>query len=307
MGFGFGWRPYVPVHVRRANAAREMARLAKKGHPVSPVRIEGRKIARSFWGQSWCSNLERYSDFASRLPRGRTYVRNGSVVDLQIASGSVSARVSGSELYTVEVKVAALAKARWKALCKDCSSEIDSLVELLQGRFSKGVMERICRQQTGLFPAPGEIELDCSCPDWATMCKHVAAVLYGIGARLDERPELLFLLRQVDEKELIARAGEGVPLSTRGPAADRVLEGASLSEVFGIEIAEDKPAAWGKRAAAGAKKLAAGAKKEARTATTRQPRPARGHEEAPPARGRRGVPGKKAPVSKRQVQAARRG
>ena len=178
--------------------------------------IEGRTIARTFWGKAWCDNLERYSDYANRLPRGRTYVRNGSVVDLQIAPGEVNATVSGSELYKVAVKVSAVPKARWNSICTDCAGAIDSLVELLQGRFSKGVMERICQQKTGLFPAPDEIEFSCSCPDWASMCKHVAAVLYGIGARLDEQPELLFKLRKVDEKDLIAKAGKGAAAVEEG-------------------------------------------------------------------------------------------
>jgi uncharacterized Zn finger protein len=97
-------------------------------------------------------------------------------------------------------------------------------------------MERICRQKTGLFPTPDEIELSCSCPDWASMCKHVAAVLYGIGARLDEQPELLFRLRAVDEKELIAKAGKGIPLSKKGPADDKVLAPDGLSELFGLDL-----------------------------------------------------------------------
>jgi len=232
----YEWRPYVSVVERRRKAAREMQKLRKKGHPVSPVVVEGRAIARTFWGKAWCDNLERYSDFSNRLPRGRTYVRNGSVVDLQIMPGNVAAIVNGSELYRVAVKVAAVPKARWTSICGDCAGAIDSLVELLQGRFSKGVMERICRQKTGLFPAPAEIELACSCPDWASMCKHVAAVLYGVGARLDERPELLFTLRKVDEKDLIARAGRGLPLSKSGPAAEKVLATDGLSELFGLEL-----------------------------------------------------------------------
>jgi len=197
----YGWRPYVSVHARRRNAEREMERLRKKGQPVSPVVLEGRSIARTFWGQSWCRNLERYSDYSNRLPRGRTYVRNGSVVDLQIARGEVKARVSGSSLYTVRVEVGAVPRARWTALCRSCAGGIDSLVELLQGRLSKGVMARICAEKTGLFPSPAEIQFTCSCPDWAAMCKHVAAVLYGVGARLDARPELIFALRQGDQQE----------------------------------------------------------------------------------------------------------
>lgn len=232
----FVWKPYVPVAERRRKAEREMQQLKKKGHPVSPVVIEGRAIARTFWGKSWCDNLEAYSDYANRMPRGRTYVRNGSVVDLQVAPGNVRAMVSGSDIYRVTVKVSAVPKARWTSICNDCSGAIDSLVELLQGRFSKGVMERLCQQKSGLFPAPADIDFSCSCPDWASMCKHVAAVLYGIGARLDAQPELLFKLRQVDEQDLIAKAGRELPLSRKGPAKDKVLASGGLSELFGLEL-----------------------------------------------------------------------
>ena len=232
----YNWRPYVPVAERRRAAEREIAKRKKKGHPVSPVTIEGRAIARTFWGRAWCDNLERYSDFSNRLPRGRTYVRNGSVVDLQIASGAVKAVVSGSELYQIAVEVSAVPKARWTSICTDCAGAIDSLVELLQGRLSKGVMERLCRQQTGLFPAPAEIKFSCSCPDWASMCKHVAAVFYGIGARLDEQPQLLFTLRKVEEKDLIAKAGRGLPVSKTRPAADKILADDRLSELFGLDM-----------------------------------------------------------------------
>ena len=234
----YGWRPYVTVAERRRKAARAMEKLKKKGHPVSPVVIEGRAITKTFWGKAWCDNLERYSDFANRLPRGRTYVRNGSVVDLQIDAGEIKAYVSGSELYQVAVKVTPVSKKRWQCICADCAGAIDSLVELLQGRFSKGVMERLCREGNGLFPSPQEIKLSCSCPDWASMCKHVAAVLYGIGARLDQQPELLFKLHKVDEKELIAKAGKGLPLGGKAVRPEKTLGTEDLSAIFGLEIAQ---------------------------------------------------------------------
>ncbi len=233
----WGFRRYVPVAERRRNAEREMAKRRKRGLTVLPVIIEGKTIATTFWGKSWCENLEQYSDYENRLPRGRTYVRNGSVVDLQIEPGGIRAFVSGSELYKVTVKVGSCSKACWKSICNDCAGAIDSVVELLQGRFSKGVMERICRPERGLFPTPDEIKLSCSCPDWAGMCKHVAAVLYGIGARLDQQPELLFRLRGVDETELIARAGSAISLGTPQPLAAKVLEGADLAGVFGLDMA----------------------------------------------------------------------
>lgn len=242
--YEWGWRPYVSVAERRRKASREVEKRRKKGQTISPVEIEGRKITRTFWGNAWCENLERYSDYANRLPRGRTYVRNGSVVDLQIGPGEIKALVSGSDLYQVTLKIAPVAKARWKAICKDCAGGIDSLVELLQGRLSKGVMERICRPETGLFPAPQEIKLDCSCPDWASMCKHVAAVLYGVGARLDKQPELLFRLREVDEKELIAQAATAAPLTQAAAPSEKVLESEDLSAIFGLDMANgDQPVA----------------------------------------------------------------
>jgi len=237
--YGWGWRPYVPVAQRRANALRELAKRRKKGEAVAPVVIEGRTIVKTFWGKAWCENLERYSDFANRLPRGRTYVRNGSVIDLQIAPGKIQALVSGSSIYEVEVKVTPVAKGRWHSICADCAGGIDSLVELLQGKFSKGVMERICRQNAGLFPSPKEIALSCSCPDWASMCKHVAAVLYGIGARFDEQPELLFRLHNVDHAELISKAGAGLPLSKTAPAAGKILKSDDLSAIFGVELEQE--------------------------------------------------------------------
>ena len=184
MSWSFGWRPYVPVAQRRARAAREMAKLAKKnGQTASPVLLDGRKIASTFWGKAWCDNLEAYSDYANRLPRGRTYVRNGSVVDLQISRGKVTARVSGSSLYRIEIKIKPLAASLWKSIQTECAGKIDSLMELLQGKLSSSVMQIVTRPEHGLFPTPKEIELDCSCPDWADLCKHVAASLYGVGAR----------------------------------------------------------------------------------------------------------------------------
>lgn len=242
----YGFAPYVPVAERRAKARREAEKMGKKGKQLSPVVIEGRQIAATFWGKAWCDNVESYRDYENRLPRGRAYVRNGSVINLQIARGKVTALVSGSSLYKIEIAIAELPKNQWETLKRACAGQIGSLIELIQGKLSKNVLEIITRKDGGLFPKPAEITMDCSCPDWAGLCKHLAAVLYGVGAKLDSNPELFFLLRGVDHHELVAA---DVSAITGGGAAAGVatLEESSLASVFGIELdgAEEaaKPAA----------------------------------------------------------------
>ena len=299
----YGFRPYVSVAARRAQAARELATLRKNGRTMSPVAIEGRKIARTFWGEAWCDNLERYSDYANRLPRGRTYLRNGSVVDLQVGPGRVTALVSGSAMYNVQVTVGPVPRACWSAICKDCSGAIDSLVELLQGRFSKGVMTRLCEEKTGLFPSPKDILFTCSCPDWASMCKHVAAVLYGIGARLDRQPELLFTLRKVDQQDLIATAGSDFSTKGKRPAGTKVLASDDLSEMFGIEMA---PATSAKRSAASAvprRPPSSGVTVDGSTKQKVLPPPAKSKKTAPA--GKAGGGGRRLTPKKRQAIAER--
>ncbi|MHB8764226.1 MAG: helix-turn-helix domain-containing protein [Deferrisomatales bacterium] len=250
MAYG-GWAPYVPVGVRRAKAARKVEALRKKGRKIEPVTIEGRKIARTFWGEAWCTHLEGFSDYANRLPRGRTYVRNGSVCHLGIEAGRIDALVCGSELYEVRVEISPLAPPRWAGVKARCAGQIGSLLDLLRGRLSKGVMAVVTDRGEGLFPLPGEIRFHCTCPDWAAMCKHVAAVLYGVGARLDQSPELLFRLRGVDQGELIAAEADAVAAATgRGTRRRRIAAG-DLSGVFGIDLAgEGDGAAPGPPAAA---------------------------------------------------------
>ncbi len=235
--------PYVPVGARRARALLEMRRLRAGGMNVQPVELKGRTIARSFWGRRWCEHLESFSDFANRLPRGRTYVRNGSVCHLEIRTGGIDAMVAGTDLYRVTVRIRKLGRQAWKAVRTACAGQIGSVLELLQGRLSDHVMDVVTDRDTGLFPKPRQIELACDCPDWATMCKHAAAVLYGVGSRLDDRPELLFLLRGVDEAELIA-ADMALP---RGTSTADTLADDDLADIFGIDLdgadgAPDPPA-----------------------------------------------------------------
>ena len=276
--------PYVPVGARRARARLEVRALRERGVELQPVEIEGRgrAIARSFWGRRWCEHLESFSDYANRLPRGRTYVRNGCVCHLAIETGGVDAMVVGRELYHVVVRIRKLKRPAWKAIQAACTGQIGSVLELLQGRLSDRVMEVVTDRDAGLFPKPGEIKLACDCPDWATMCKHAAAVLYGVGARLDESPELLFRLRGVDEAELIA-ADLGLPGDAA--TADTLADG-DLGSIFGIDIEPDD----GGRARNPRKRAARTARKPKQT-PRRQP-PDADPSSGPPAqaRGRRPAP-----------------
>jgi uncharacterized Zn finger protein len=236
MGY-YGWKPYVSVAKRRELAEKVSTKAKKAGADYAPVLASRGAIAKTFWGKAWCDNLERYSDFESRLPRGRTYMRNGSIIDLQLSAGKISAKVMGSELYDVSATITPVAAAKWQAIIQDCSGSIDSVVALLQGKLSQAVMERMCVPGTGLFPAPTEIKFKCSCPDWAGMCKHVAAAFYGIGARLDAQPELLFQLRQVDAKDLISHASVDLAQPTKALSKGKRLDDALLGDVFGLDMA----------------------------------------------------------------------
>ena len=240
MSWSYGyWPRSKTVAERKDDAAKALAKAAKQGKTLAPIAVSGRKIALTFWGDSWCKNLERYQDFAYRLDRGRSYLRSGAVIDLQIAAGRVEAQVIGSRAtpYRVAITITAVAAPAWSAIQKDCGGSIGSLVDLLAGKLSDAVMTRLCADGTGLFPAPQAIKFTCTCPDYASMCKHVAAAMYGIGARLDARPELLFTLRQVTADELLASASRVVARPRAAAKSKRILGGDGLSALFGIELA----------------------------------------------------------------------
>lgn len=230
--WGFERKPTVKE--QRRNAARESQRLTKRGEKLSPVVIEGRTIAASVWGKAWCDNLESYRDFEYRLPRGRSYVRHHAVIDLKVSAGQISALVCGSEVYCVEIAIKPLAPAHWSRIKSQCAGQVGSLIELLEGRLSDAVMRIITHRDSGLFPKPAEIQMECSCPDSATMCKHVAAVMYGVGARLDHQPELLFALRNTDHGDLIAQATDFDV--TRSGSGRKTIADDALGGIFGIEL-----------------------------------------------------------------------
>jgi uncharacterized Zn finger protein len=239
--YDYGFPKYVSVAEKRMKAQKSVEKLRKKNPDISPVVLTGTKLTRTWWGKSWNDNLERYADYANRIGRGRSYVRHGAVLDLKLTEGNIGALVQGSAAkpYQVNISIKPLSKDIWAVLTKECAGKIDSLQELLDGKFPKALRELFTTQGKGLFPAPKEITLNCSCPDSARMCKHVAAALYGVGTRLDDDPGLFFTLRKVNIQELISKTVSKKAqtlLDKSKVKSRRVIEDTDIAEMFGIEM-----------------------------------------------------------------------
>ncbi|MDR2339844.1 MAG: hypothetical protein LBF40_06920 [Deltaproteobacteria bacterium] len=238
MSYGFpGWGRSSRFFSPRPKVNKEKFKKGKTD--LQPVEITGRTIAKTFWGEQWCSHFESMADYENRIPRGRTYARNGSIVDLRIEAGKVLATVAGSDFYSVVMDILPLPVEKWENIKSKCQGEIATMVDLLMGRFSSDIMKVVCDPEIGMFPKDSEISYKCSCPDWAKLCKHISSVFYGIGNRLDESPELLFLLRRVNPLELFDGSAKKLSERADKPRAN-VLEG-DLSSIFGVDIVTELP------------------------------------------------------------------
>jgi uncharacterized Zn finger protein len=237
----YGYPQYVSVAEKRARARHKLEQLRKKHPDIRPVVIEGSTLVRTWWGKAWNGNLGKYADYANRIERGRSYVRHGAVLDLQISHGQINALVQGSRRspYNVVIKIKPISGSIWKQIKAACEGQLASLQELLDGRFPKGLAELFTAKGSGLFPSPKEIDFHCSCPDWAYMCKHVAATLYGTGTRLDEDPGLFFVLRKAKMEDLVTQAIRDISarlLKQAKKKTFRVIDDTNLEDVFGIEL-----------------------------------------------------------------------
>ncbi|MEZ5300711.1 MAG: SWIM zinc finger family protein [Verrucomicrobiales bacterium] len=241
------WYYYSDRYADEERVAREIEKRRKKGEAFEQILPETKRgaVCTTFWGKAWCENLEGYADMENRLPRGRTYLRGGHVYDLEIGEGSVFAYVSGSHLYEVEITMTTMAKKAWADLVEGVAGQIGNLVDLLGGKLGPGAMAALTDPGSGLFPKPKQIRINCNCPDYATLCKHAAAVLYAIGVKFDRAPELFFKLRKVDHRDLIAAAAESASAAGdqgSGDLSAQVLAAEDLSDLFGIEISEPEMA-----------------------------------------------------------------
>lgn len=238
MGF-YGFHEYVPVAKKKENAKKTVEKLRKKNPNIAPIIIEGNQIAKKWWGKAWNKNLESYADFRNRIGRGRSYVKHGAVVDLQIKKGNIEALVQGSSSkpYEVEIQIDKFSSVKWKKVMELCNHKIETLEALIAGEFPKELEQVFKESETGLFPSPKEIHFSCSCPDSAIVCKHVAAVLYGVGARLDSDPILFFKLRDIDFEQLIKKSMEDKMqsmLKNADKKSERVIDDEEVFDLFGI-------------------------------------------------------------------------
>ncbi len=237
MDWGYGYYKKPSVAEQRREAEKRLEKLRKKQPDMDPLRIEGTKIAKTWWGISWCKNLERYADYENRIGRGRSYVKNGLVLDLRIIEGKISALVSGSSLYKIEITIDKLPAKKWNAVVSRCAKRIDSIAALAEGKFPEEFAEIFMQQGDGLFPSPKEIRMNCDCPDWAGMCKHIAAALYGVGAKLDTEPLLFFTLRGIDPAELIKKSVDEKMkklLENANEKSKRVIDDKDAARIFGL-------------------------------------------------------------------------
>ncbi len=241
MAYSKRWPRYVPVGEKKKKAEKKLKKLKKKHSHIQPVTINGQALANTWWGKAWNKNLKRYADYSNRIGRGRSYVRHGAVLDLSMDKGRIKAMVQGSVStpYEVVIKIKKLPQKKWRAIKAGCKGRLDSLHELLEGKFPKALSEIFMAKGSGLFPAPNEISLSCDCPDWADMCKHVAAALYGAGVRLDEKPALFFTLRNIDMEGLkpeTVKEKTGELLEKAGKKTGRVIDDSDLGGLFGIDM-----------------------------------------------------------------------
>lgn len=225
---------YVRVAKRKESAAETAKRLEAEGEILTPAKAHGKAIANSFWGRSWCKAIEGWNDYESRLPAGRSLLKNGGVIDLRIEENLVTAKVVADRLYEVRIFFRKQDEERLAELKKHLTGKLTSLIDLIKGELSDEVITEICSEKYGLFPDYGELKTSCDCLDDAVMCRHAAAALYGIAPRLDDEPELFFTLRGIkaedffDSAEAIRQTGEDT--------AEIDLE--DLSDTFGIDLEE---------------------------------------------------------------------
>ena len=182
--------------------------------PSRPRRVEGGiktksergEIGETWWSKRWIKVLESFS-MGTRLTRGRSYARQGQVISIDVEPGLVKAKVQGSQPrpYNVKIRLEPLSDQDWDKVTDAMASQAIFAAKLLAGEMPNTIEEAFASVHVSLFPtALRELNTDCSCPDWANPCKHIAAVYYLLAERFDEDPFLIFKLRGRTKEQIIA-------------------------------------------------------------------------------------------------------
>src|SRR6516225_9973543 len=182
-------------------------RAAKGGIKAQTKRGQ---FGQSWWAKRWIAVLESF-DIGARLGRGRSYARNGQVLNIDIAKAEVTAKVQGSrpKPYDVTIQVKSLAEKEWAKVIEALSGQAIYAAKLLAGEMPQDIENVFQEVKLSLFPEKlGDLATECSCPDWSNPCKHIAAVYYLIGEEFDRDPYLLFRLRGLNREDLLRRLGK---------------------------------------------------------------------------------------------------
>lgn len=185
--------------------------------PSRPIEVDGikaksqhGKFVQSWWADQWINALTRLMDSA-RLTRGRSYARRGQVLGIDIKAGKVAARVQGSRPspYKVNIELKPLSDDQWAKVLDALAEQAIFAAQLLNEEMPNDIEHVFDKAKVPLFPkSSGDLVTNCSCPDWANPCKHVAAVYYLLGERFDADPFLLFELRGRSKAAIIAALRE---------------------------------------------------------------------------------------------------
>lgn len=237
------YQNYISISDQKAMALKSKKRLEKNlNRSLEPIILASTKLATSWWGKMWNTNLERYAEYSNRIGRGKTYVKNELVIDLQIEESKVFAYVQGKrrDPYQIAIYIDPTKPGLIEQIKEKCQGKLDTVEELLEGKFSKEISSIFMIQGAGLFPEPKEIKFRCSCPDYTSCCKHVSAVLYGIGSKLDVNPLLFFTLRGINLddflKDVIISKTENILDKGIKCKSKRIIDNANIEDLFDIDL-----------------------------------------------------------------------
>jgi uncharacterized Zn finger protein len=233
MGYGYSWGHYEPARPRPV----------KDGLKTKSQRGQ---IGETWWSKRWIGVLESF-DMGARLSRGRSYARNGQVVSIDVQKGVVAAKVQGSQPkpYSIKIELKPLSEKDWDKVTDAMASQAVFAARLLAGEMPPNIEEAFGKANVSLFPtSEKDLITDCSCPDWANPCKHIAAVYYLLAERFDEDPFLIFKLRGRTREEIIGILREKRIKTMPEPNTSKPIETDSSQKAAVVPLEECLKTFW---------------------------------------------------------------